>query len=530
MFLSNYSPLKLRSRGCYASFAVAIQAVIFVTTIDFSEARTWSSADGTKTFEGEFRSYDPEEKTVTVVLSGGQTITFSTQKLSKPDIAWVNEQLKPPPQELPAFPGAEGFGRFSHGGRAGKVYRVINLNDAGPGSLREAIEANGPRTIVFGVSGLIELKQPLVLRNGYCTIAGQTAPGAGICLKNYAFVVDNTSHVIVRYIRFRPGDSSGTEGDAVSVTGSNQIIIDHCSMSWATDAVFDVTKGTGLITVQWCIISECLYDSVHSGGPHSMGAGFDGSGAGGGSYHHNLLASCNSRMPRIDGFGDALVDLRNNVIYNWGGTSAYGGEKARMNFIGNYFKPGPATPDKAKSAIFSATSTESRLYLVDNFVDGSSRATRNPWDDPRAMLYRTETGASIETLKADQPFEVAPVTTHSARDAYGLVLQHAGASLRRDAVDTRLVEEVERRRAMGGNSFGEKTGIIDSPTEVGGWPEYVSEKAPADSDGDGMPDDWEVKMGLKPEDPEDGKTDADGDGYTNLEEYLNDIASERTQR
>lgn len=530
MFLSNYSPLKLRSRGCYASLAVAIQAVIFVTTIDSSGARTWTSADGTKTFEGEFRSYDPENKTVTVVTSGGRAITLSTQMLSKADIGWLKEQLSPPPQEPLAFPGAEGFGRFSHGGRGGKVYRVVNLNDAGPGSLREAIEANGPRTIVFGVSGLIELKQPLVLRNGNCTIAGQTAPGAGICLKNFAFVVDNTSHVIIRYMRFRPGDSSGKEGDAVSVTGSNQIIIDHCSMSWATDGIFDLTKGTGLVTVQWCIISECLYDSVHSKGPHSTGGGFDGSGAGGGSYHHNLLASCVSRMPRIDAFGDVLVDVRNNVIYNWGGTGSYGGEKARMNFIGNYYKHGPATPDKTKSAIFSAASTESRLYLGDNFVDGSSKATRNPWDDPRAVLYRTETGVSIETLKADQPFEVAPVTTHSARDAYGLVLQHAGASLRRDAVDTRLVEEVERRRAMGGNSFGEKTGIIDSPTEVGGWPEYVSEQGPPDSDGDGMPNDWELRMGFNPEDPEDGKTDPNGDGYTNLEDYLNDIVSERLQR
>ncbi len=402
---------------------------------------------------------------------------------------------------LDAFPGAEGFGRHARGGRGGDVYHVINLNDSGPGSLREGIEsAGGPRTIVFEVSGTIALVTTLHIQNKVgLTIAGQTAPGDGITLRDRPFFVKDSEHIVVRFLRSRLGDVSRSQDDAMSVTGSSNIIFDHCSASWSVDSVFDLTKETGLVTVQWCIISEALYDSVHAKGPHSMAVGWDGKGAGGGSYHHNLLASCNSRMPRIDSSPGPLVDARNNLIYNWGMGNAYGGEMARMNFVGNYYKYGPAS--KSRGWVF-ATSQMGLVFVRDNHVDGSPEVTR---DNARGVTHG---------LVPDE-FEVAPVETDPATVAYERVLRWAGASKARDAVDARIVADVEARTGA----------IIDSQAQVGGWPELRTRDPVADTDRDGMADAWERANGLDPTNPADRNGVPNGDGYTNLEGYLHSLVA-----
>ncbi len=413
--------------------------------------------------------------------------------------------------QVPAFPGAEGFGALAVGGRGGAVVEVANLNDSGPGSFRAALEvATGPRTIVFRTGGLIELKKPLALkRQSNVTIAGQTAPGDGICLKNYPITFSDCNNIIVRYIRSRPGDTGTGEYDAMSVTACSDIIIDHCSMSWSIDSLQDLTKGTGRATVQWCILSEALAASHHSKGSHSYATGWDGKGAGGASYHHNLLASCHSRIPRIDKFGNPengpLVDVRNNVIYNWGDGGAYGGENARMNWVANYYRPGPAS--RKKNLFFAMSGPAGRMYIEGNFMDGDPNITR---DNRKGVTAPRST--DIGKLLVDKPFAAATVATQTAVDAAALVTAGAGATLpARDAVDRRII-----------NDFRSRTGrIINSQDQVGGWPVYASGEAPADSDRDGMPDEWELKHKLDPNDPADGPRDSDADGYTNLEEYLN---------
>src|SRR3990172_5507517 len=245
-----------------------------------------------------------------------------------------------------AFPGAEGFGAFSQGGRGGRVLFVNNLNDDGAGSLREACRTKGPRIVVFRVGGIIELKSNLKITEPYITIAGQTAPGDGICLKNFTLWVKNTHDVVIRYIRSRPGDQMKVEQDAISIDTSKNVIIDHCSASWGTDETLSVTgKGCTNVTVQWCMITESLDNSVHHKGRHGYGSLFrlDGNV----SVHHNLYAHNSSRNPRPGTYGDVrrggLLDFRNNVIYNWGVRAGYSAEdKITMNYIANYLKPGPS--------------------------------------------------------------------------------------------------------------------------------------------------------------------------------------------
>ncbi len=412
-----------------------------------------------------------------------------------------------------AFPGAEGFGRFATGGRGGKVLEVTTLADAGPGSLRYAVMQTGPRTVVFRIGGTITLQSPLVITGDSLTLAGQTAPGDGICIRGYPVIVD-ADNVIIRYLRFRMGDLFQVEGDALSVMFHSDIIIDHCSFSWGTDEVLTVRDNENT-TVQWCIIAESLNRSYHRKGAHGYGGIWGGKGA---SFHHNLLAHHASRNPRFSGsryHGEPereLVDFRNNVVYNWGQQSAYGGEGGSYNLIGNYYKFGPAT--KYRDRIVEPWNDEGRWYVADNYVFGFPAVTEDNWaGGVQGHFWRH--------VRAAQPFAVAPVTTHAAQEAYALVLAYAGAILpRRDRVDERIVEEVRAGTAHFGPG---KRGIIDSQEQVGGWPELRSRLAPHDSDHDGMPDEWELKHGLDPHDPTDANADADACGYTNLEHYLNEL-------
>lgn len=439
---------------------------------------------------------------------------FQLALLTQIVVAWFTAFLAPVCAEagaIPAFPGAEGFGAFTPGGRGGKVFLVTNLNDSGPGSLRAACEAEGPRIVVFRVSGIIELQSNVKLKEPYITIAGQSAPGDGICLKNYPMSID-TNDVIIRYLRFRPGDESGAEVDALGGRGCKNVIIDHCSASWSIDECVSFYRNEN-VTIQWCLISESLRDSHHHKGAHGYGGIWGGNNA---SYHHNLFAHHSSRNPRFAS-GEQNIDYRNNVIYNWGDNSAYGGEGATVNMVANYYKFGPATSEGKRNRIVQVNENESRWYIADNYITGYPEITVDNWNGG------VQGEASLGTIKVDKPFPTAPVRTQTAEKAYTLVLAHAGANLpRRDPLDMRIIEEVRTGTATYGETYaGGGVGIIDSHKIVGGWPQLNSTTPPVDTDQDGMPDEWEVRFGLNPDDAADSHMDKDGDGYTNIEEYLN---------
>jgi hypothetical protein len=421
---------------------------------------------------------------------------------------------------VPAFPGAEGFGAQSIGGRGGKVLFVTNLNDDGPGSLRDAVKADGPRTLVFSVSGTVALKSSIAITKPYITIAGQSAPGDGICLKNHSLVIA-ADNVIVRHIRCRPGDNAGAESDSLSVSSGRDIIVDHCSASWSVDETLSASSSgrLGNVTVQWCIISESLHDSIHHKGPHGYGSLIRGSSGNGYTYHHNLYAHHHARLPRPGNYIDRsrdpegfVLDFRNNVIYNWAGRAAgYNADGSngtssitKMNFAGNYYKAGV---NSTGSLAFSESTRSAEAWFSGNCMNGSYPG--DPWSLVSFSKFSDE---DIKAYKQSSPIPVPNVKTDDAITAYELVLAEAGAMLpKRDAVDIRIVSEVR-------NGTGK---IINDEQQVGGWPELKSAEPPKDSDKDGMPDNWEKQHGLNPKNPADQNTDNDADGYTNLEEYLN---------
>ena len=421
---------------------------------------------------------------------------------------------------VPAFPGAEGFGAQSVGGRGGQVLFVTNLNDNGPGSLRAAVETDGPRTVIFHVSGTIALNSPLVIKKPYITIAGQTAPGDGICLKDNALAIA-ADQIIVRYLRCRPGDNTKAESDALSVSSGRDIIVDHCSTSWAVDETLSASTGgqLGNVTVQWCIISESLNNSTHHKGPHGYGSLIRGGWGNGYTYHHNLYAHHHARLPRPGNYNDRekdpngfIFDFRNNVIYNWAGSAAgYNADGSngtdsitRMNFVGNYYKAGV---NSAGNLAFSESTRSAKAYFNGNAMNGNYPG--EPWS---LVSFSKFSPRDIAAYVQAEPIAVAAVATDDAVTAYEHVLAGAGAVLpKRDAVDTRIVNEVKAGTGK----------IIDDEDQVGGWPELESAAPPADLDKDGMPDDWEKRNGLDANDPADRNADADADGYTNLEEYLN---------
>ena len=416
--------------------------------------------------------------------------------------------------QAPAFPGAEGCGKYTTGGRGGKVIKVSNLNDNGPGSLREALEINEPRTIIFTVSGTIALESPLRITSGDLTIAAQSAPGDGICVRNYnvSIVANN---VIVRYMRFRLGDEFRQQEDALTCLRRKSIIIDHCSMSWSADETAS-TYDTENVTMQWCIISESLNNSVHFKGPHGYGGIWGGNNA---SFHHNLLANHTSRNPRFCGSRYhhhpewEVVDFRNNVIFNWEHNSAYGGEQGNYNMVNNYYKAGPATHKNIRNRIVNPSSPVGKFYVDGNYVDGFPEITKDNWAG----------GVQCKALDSVHIFKAVPmrvdIPEESAEQAYLAVLAEAGASFKRDALDRRIIEEVR----SGKPTYGD--GVIDSQTTVGGWPDLKAEEAPSDADSDGMPDLWEKAYGLDSNKADDALYTLDPQ-YTNLEVYLNSILTE----
>ncbi len=436
------------------------------------------------------------------------TFTILLMVLVSLPMAAISQQL--------AFPGAEGAGRLVTGGRGGSVIEVTNLNDSGAGSLRAAVGASGPRTVVFRVSGNITLNSRLSIKNDNITIAGQTAPGDGICLRGYDFIID-ADNVIIRYMRFRLGDSLSVEADALGANSKSGIIIDHCSVSWSVDEAASFYDNSEF-TFQWCFVTESMKYSVHSKGAHGYGGIWGGMGV---SFHHNLLAHHDSRLPRFQGSrGEStpeteIVDHRNNVIYNWDGNSAYGGESGNHNMVANYYKYGPAT-DSKRNRIVEPSDNIGKWYVEDNFVFGYPAVTEDNWNGGVQ-------NADITAVRAFVPFPFAPVATHEAETSYELVLADAGHSLKRDTIDTRIVNEVRTGTATYGGRTGPGTGIIDSQDDVGGWPELLTYDVTVDNDQDGMADDWEVDNGLNPEDPDDRNGDFNGDGYTNLEKYINEL-------
>ncbi len=422
-----------------------------------------------------------------------------------------------------AFPGAEGYGRFVTGGRGGVVYEVTNLNDSGPGSLREAILAKGARTVVFRVSGTIQLLSKLGIKNPNITIAGQTAPGDGICIRDYPVYIESGDHignVIIRYLRFRIGDVSNTAEDSFTAKRMSDIIIDHCTMSWAVDENCSPYNNTNF-TMQWCLIYEGLYRSVHGKGDHSYGGIWGGIGA---TFHHNMFAHNTSRNPRFNGFRidhppePELVDFVNNVIYNWAFNSTYGGEMGNQNIRNNYFKYGPATKEGVKYRVVEPYDSTGNWYIDGNYVYGSASVTADNWIGVHGSYADYQ-----RTKKMTEPFAIAPVITQTAEECYPIVLENVGCNFPiRDIHDTRVIEEARTGTATYGGAWGAGLGIIDTQAEVGGWPELNSLPASDDSDHDGMPDEWETANGLNPDNAADRNTIGD-DGYTMLEVYLNSL-------
>jgi hypothetical protein len=439
-----------------------------------------------------------------------------------------------------AFPSAEGFGKYASGGRGGMVYIVTNLNDSGLGSLRWALEANGPRTVVFEVSGNIVLSRPINVRNPHLTIAGQTAPGEGITISNHSCNFVNMHNVIVRFIRFRPGDTSGKQGNAGFGVYMDNAIFDHCTFSWGTDEVASFYAVRNF-TMQWSIISEALNNSIHSKGPHGFGVILGGKGV---SWHHNLLVHATQRMPAFDHSGlyksaqeiiewRGVTDFRNNVIYNWRDRSGSGGAEGTFNVINNYFKPGPSTQTQARNFILNPLRTGNgktfaygKFYLNGNVLEGNASVSKNNWLGAR--LESTALSQEfLESVKAGNPFPLIEglyYNLESAEMAYEKVLSFAGACLFRDPIDTRIVQEARSGGYTFKGSKGSLGGIIDSQKDVGGWPDLKSAPAPLDSDRDGMPDAWEIEKGLNPERRDDRFFDLDPN-YTNLEVYLNSLVA-----
>ena len=465
-------------------------------------------------------------------------------------------------EQTPAFPGAEGFGRYVTGGRGGKVLHVKNLKDSGYQSLRWCLQQTGAKTLIFDVSGTIHLQSALSIPSN-TTIAGQTAPGDGICVADYPVNISG-NNVIVRYMRFRLGNKNvkkdGADGwDGFGGFDKQDWIIDHCSVSWSIDECLSVL-GNKNTTVQWCLVAQSLVNSGHSKGSHGYGGNWGGSGA---SFHHNLIAHHTSRTPRLGPRPttqlDERMDMRNNVIYNFGGNGCYGGEGMTVNIVNNYYKPGPGSPTDKKGKRIAGIGIRTNEYVADYpayapalhlwgkyYVTGNknskySDVTANNWtvgiiDQVNASdCDGTWTQATRDSIKLTEPIPFIYTTTHTADIAYQRVLDYAGCSKSRDSFDEMIVGDT-RNSLASHTGTGLDKGFINTqddnkPYNAGSdwnaWPTLNSTEAPTDSDNDGMPDEWEEAHGLNPKSAADGNVLND-EGYTNLEVYLNSLVADIT--
>jgi pectate lyase len=428
----------------------------------------------------------------------------------------INEPFN---KDLPAFPGAEGFGSRTPGGRGGRVIEVTNLNASGPGSFLAACEASGPRIVVFRTGGIIKSDRAINIQNPFITIAGQTAPGDGICIQGAGINIA-THDVIMRGIRVRVGDDPNgpdpENRDAIAIANRSSppynIIIDHCSASWAIDETIQLWYPCRDITVQWCIISESLHKSLHPKGAHGTGI-IIGDYAKNISVHHNLLAHNNGRNPLMKQGTES--EFINNIVYNWGTWEAsminnYENHNttSQANIIGNYYKLGPNNSNKKPVTIGTPRNLRegTKIYVKGNIGPGRM----NEGMDELALV-----SGDHKWLVNEPALPLSDVSISNAHTAFEEVLRYAGAIVpKQDAVDNRIKQNVM-----------EGTGrIIDSQNEVGGWPVYRSGKAPVDTDRDGMPDEWEIAHGLDPKNPNDGNlTTLSPEGYTNIEVYINGL-------
>jgi len=463
-----------------------------------------------------------------IIILGGLLVSCSVIKAKDPQKE----------EKAIAFPGAEGFGKYTTGGRGGKVYVVTNLEDEGEGSLRKAVISNDPRTVVFAVSGTIHLKSKLNIK-GNVTIAGQTAPGDGICIADYPVSLSG-DNVIIRYLRFRMGDRFQNKGmvdgggadDALTISRKKNVIIDHCSISWSTDEAMSVYGGDST-TLQWNIISEPLNYSYHfeTGDTDFEHHGYGGIWGGKHlSAHHNLIAHCVSRTPRFNGARlgseEDFIDFRNNVIYNWGHNNVYGGEGGRYNLVNNYFKYGPSTNKSVKFRIVNPSTPKNNIYgqfyVSNNYVDGSKDVTAD--NTLGIHLDKKAAEGDQEKVLVKLAFKAEFIPEKKAGESYSEILNHAGASLMRDTLDSRIIEDVKNRTGrfidvQGGYSHG-------TPYEISkvAWPYLNSLPALNDSDKDGIPDSWEKKNGLDPNNSADQNAFTLNRNYTNIEVYINSLA------
>lgn len=479
----------------------------------------------------------------------------------KPYLPGAAEPKDLPQARIPAFPGAWGGGMYSFGGRGGKGFVVSNLNDSGPGSFREACEAGGPRIVVFNVAGIIKLKERVRIRAPYITIGGSTAPGDGVCIAGNTVELE-THDVIIRHMRFRRGETwVGDRNDSIGGNPTGNIMIDHVSASWGLDenmsmyrhmfdhdnneATPDLKLPTVNITIQNSIFSECL-NTYH----HAFGSTIGGLNS---TFHHNLWANNAGRNPSVGMIGD--FTFVNNVLFNWVHRTVDGGDhRSYFSIINNYLKPGPATP-KSEPISYRLLKPESersktavdnygKAYVAGNIVEGNERVTKDNWNGGVQPASRAPVAEVLPRIRVNEPFAHAPLQIQPASDAYKTVLANAGATLpKRDAVDVRITKTVrtgkvtaqpgaDLEQRLDGVGYTKETiakivelvpkGIITHPSQVGGYPDYQG-KPYKDSDGDGLPDNWEKKHGLNPNEAADASLDLNGDGYTNIEDFINGL-------
>jgi hypothetical protein len=541
----------MRKRWIFAICTIALMAPVSVVKAQYPQEPKEVKEAVKKRMDEEYKLSDEAwEKALPTIEKEA--------KEGKPYIPWAARPTDLPQAKIPSFPGAEGGGMFSFGGRGGKVITVTNLNDRGPGSFREACETGGARIVVFNVAGIIRLKTPIIVRAPYITIAGQTAPGDGVCIAGESFWV-NTHDVVVRHMRFRRGETNvGRRDDAFGGNPVGNIMIDHCSCTWGLDENIsfyrhmfspgadykDLKLPTVNVTIQNTISAKAL-DTYN----HAFGSTLGGENC---SFMRNLWASNAGRNPSIGWNG--IFNFVNNVTYNWVHRSVDGGDyTALYNMINNYFKPGPLTPKNTPVGhrILKPESGRSKLgYYVfgrvhasGNIMEGYDAITKDNWAGGIQVQEQANTDGYTENMKWNEPFPMPHLTIMPAKDAYKYVLKNAGATIpSRDIVDERIIEEVETGKpyyveGLDPNSFYQfehrrlpndsyKQGIITDISQVGGYPEYKGTPY-VDTDGDGMPDAWEKANGLNPNDPSDAVKDCTGDGYTNIEKYINGISTKK---